>query len=249
MRRSLLVPSSLRNSSLRNLVPILVFALFLGLGLAACGGGEDEASIEERLEEKGTMEVMEEAGKAEYDPPADGRLTEAQVEQYIAIQQRAAKIRQVAQKKMEEKTAAEEESGEADSVWSQVRNMGEAMQGFGDVMTAEIRAAQEMGHNPAEYQWVKAQVVEALAADAMKRMSEGMGEAQAKLLAGLEEQRDQVDDPERKAAMERQIEAMRESMQQAEEDELDAAMEHNIELVKRYEEEISAAHSAPEEEA
>ncbi len=246
MSRSPLVPSALRIPiPIPTVALALVFAL--ALGLAACGGGEDEASIEERLEEKGTMEVMEEAGKAEYDPPADGRLSEAQVEQYIEIQKRAGKIRQVAQKKLEEKEQ-EGEGGEADSVWSQVRNMGDAMQGFGDVMTAEIRAAQEMGHNPAEYQWVRQQVMEALAADAMLRMQEGMGEAQAELLAGLEEQREQIEDPDQQEAMDRQIEAMRESMDQAEEDELDPAVEANIELVKRYEEEISAAHSAPEEE-
>lgn len=246
MSRSPLAPSAFRIPvPIPTLALALVFAL--ALGLAACGGGEDEASIEERLEEKGTMEVMEEAGKAEYDPPADGRLSEAQVERYIEVQKRAAKIRQVAQKKMEEKAAADEEAGEADSVWSQVRNMGDAMQGFGDVMTAEIRAAQELGHNPAEYQWVKEQVVEALATDAMQRMQHGLGEAQAELLAGLEAQRDEIEDPEQRAAMDRQIETMRESMEEAEEGELDAAVKHNVELVKRYEEEISAAHSATEE--
>lgn len=244
MSRSPLAPSALR---IPIPIPTLALALVFALGLAACGGGEDEASIEERLEEKGTMEVMEEAGKAEYDPPADGRLSEAQVERYIEVQERAAKIRQVAQKKMEEKAAADEEAGEADSVWSQVRNMGDAMQGFGDVMTAEIRAAQELGHNPAEYQWVKEQVVEALATDAMQRMQHGLGEAQAELLAGLEAQRDEIEDPEQRAAMDRQIETMRESMEEAEEGELDAAVKHNVELVKRYEEEISAAHSATEE--
>lgn len=246
MSRSPLVPSAL---GILVPVPVLVLVLALALGLAACGGGEDEASIEERLEEKGTMEVMEEAGKAEYEPPADGRLSEAQVERYIEVQERAAKIRQVAQKKMEEKAAADEEAGKADSVWSQVRNMGDAMQGFGDVMTAEIRAAQELGHNPAEYQWVKEQVVEALATDAMQRMQQGLGEAQAELLAGLEAQRDEIEDPDQQEAMDRQIETMRESMEEAEEGELDAAVKHNVELVKRYEEEISAAHSAREEEA
>lgn len=246
MSRSPLAPSALR---IPVPIPTLALALVfvLALGLAACGGGEDEASIEERLEEKGTMEVMEEAGKAEYDPPADGRLSEAQVERYIEVQERAAKIRQVAQKKMEEKAAADEEAGEGDSVWSQVRNMGDAMQGFGDVMTAEIRAAQELGHNPAEYQWVKEQVVEALATDAMQRMQHGLGEAQAELLAGLEAQRDEIEDPDQQEAMDRQIETMRESMEEAEEGELDAAVKHNVELVKRYEEEISAAHSATEE--
>jgi len=248
MRRLPFAPSALRIlAPIR--VPVLALACLLVLGLAACGGAEDEASIEERLEEKGAMEVMEEAGKAEYEPPADGRLAEAQVERYIETQRRAAKIRQVAKKKMEETAAAGEESGEGDSVWSQVRNMGDAMQGFGDVMTAELRAAQELGHNPAEYQWVKEQVVEALAADAMRGMQQGMGESQRKLLAGLEERRDEIDDPDMKAVLEQQIETLEESLGEAGDGELEPGVEANIELVKRYEDEIMAAHAEVGEEA
>lgn len=232
-----------------SLALLTLFALSLG-ACGGCGGGEDEASIEERLQEKGTMEVMEEAGKAKYDPPDDGRLSERQVEEFIEIEERAAKIRQVAQKKLEEQSAGAESEDDKASVWSQVRNMGAAMQGFGDLMTAELRAAQELGYNPAEFQWVRGKILEAQAAAAGRQFQEGMGEAQKQLLATMEAQREQVTDPDQRAALDEQIETFRDNLASAESDgEVDPGVEFNVELVQRYEEQIRAAFQATEEGA
>lgn len=64
-------------------------ALFLGAALivSGCRGKEKEEAP------RGTASLMEEVAKAEYRPPADGRLTERQVEMYVKVEARSRKIR------------------------------------------------------------------------------------------------------------------------------------------------------------
>src|SRR5216110_1756891 len=112
-------------------------AAFLAMLLApvvGCEGkpSEDEASIQARLNEKGTADLMDQVAKSpEFQPPPDGRLTSGQVEIYLEVQRREQKIREVAFKNL------------------------------ADVATADLRAAQELGYNPKEYSWVKERVLEA----------------------------------------------------------------------------------------
>jgi hypothetical protein len=148
------------------------------LALGAGCGGDDKEDVAERLESKGTMELMEEAAEDQYTAPGDNRLTEAQVQMYLAVREREAKIAEVSRQQLEEhaKTADKEEGG--------VAGLMAGMQGLGsvaDLLTADIRAAQELGYNTAEYQWIKERVIEA-SADAFRE------QAQAQMDAMLEQQ-------------------------------------------------------------
>lgn len=215
-------------------VAAAVLALLV-LPLAACGGG-GEAEVEESLEETGTLDILEQASEDEYEPPADGELTEEQVEMYLAVQERAVKIRQVTGKRLEEKQAeAEGSEGGEIGFMDAMRAMGEVS----DFVTADIRAAKELGHNSAEYQWVQEKVMEAQAAKMTAGFAEQASAAGQQFLTMMQEQLAKTEDAEQRAALEQQIAEYEASMAENQgEGELEPAVEHNMELLAEYQEEI-----------
>jgi hypothetical protein len=211
--------------------------LAAALAAGGCGRGDDEASIEDRLAETGSMDVLEQAGEAEYDPPADGELTEDQVEMYLAVQERAWKIRQVAAKKVEEKTRDAEGQDKQVGFLDAMRSLGDV----GDFVTAELRAAQELGHNPAEYQWVQGKVLEAQMARATAGMREQMAGVGNQVVEMLEAQREAATDEETRRQLDEQIAEARKNFADAQQEDPDAwepGVEHNVELVARYDEKL-----------
>jgi hypothetical protein len=233
--------------------PTSRFAALLGLtvlllGAGACGR-DDEASIEERLDEKGTMDLVEEIAQDEYDPPADGELSEEQMEMYLAVQERAVKIRQVAQKRMEERTGEGEETEGEDKkpgLFEALRAVGD----LGDLVTADLRAAKELGYNAAEYQWVRGQVVAAQVARMGREMQAGFGEARQQALDSLKAQRDAAPDDETRRLLEQQIEEVEQGFADAEADmEEEPGVAHNVELVERYQERLQRVEKAASEQS
>lgn len=232
MRRAESVPRSHRLSLISLVLSVAV--------LAACGG-RTERSVEERLDDKGTMDVIEEAAAAEYEAPADGRLTDEQMEMYLEVQERAAEIREVARKRMEGRVGETEgedaEEGKKPSLFEALRAVGD----FGDVMTAELRAAQELGYNPAEYQWVQGQILEAQMARAGKEMQRGAAEAGKSFMEVLQRQLDSADSEERREEIRRQIQEYEDNLaEMAEDDQLEPSVEHNLELFESYRDRIQA---------
>jgi hypothetical protein len=226
----------LRPSLAALLAAVLLATALVGLG-AACGRGDDEAAIEERLDDEGTMDVLEKAGEAEYDPPADGELTAKQMEMYIAVQERAGKIRQVANKRLEEKKAEGEAEGKELGFFDAMKAVGDV----GDLVTADLRAAQELGHNTAEYQWVQEKVVEAQMARMTREMSKAAGAMGQQFLGVLEGQLAATEEPAQKAEIQRQIDEYEASLAETREaggEEWGPGVEHNAELVQKYEAQI-----------
>jgi hypothetical protein len=209
--------------------------LALVLPLAACGRGDDEASIEENLEETGTLDVLEQAGEDEYEPPADGELTESQVEMYLAVQERAVKIRKVTAERLREQEKEREAKGEKAGLMDAMRSLGDAS----DFVTAEIRAAKELGHNSAEYQWVQEQVMEAQVAKMSRGMQAQMGQAAQQFVEAMEQQLANTEDAEQKAAIEQQIAEYRQGLEESmAEEELEPGVAHNLELLERYQDRL-----------
>jgi len=236
-----------RNTPISRCTALLGLTVLL-LGAGACGR-DDEASIEERLDEKGTMDLVEEIAQDEYDPPADGELSEEQMEMYLAVQERAIKIRQVAQKRMDERTgesAEAEGEGKQPGLFDALRAVGD----LGDLVTADLRAAKELGYNAAEYQWVREQVVEAQVARLGRRMQTGFGEARQQVLDALKAQRDAAPDDETRESLDRQIAEHEEGFEDAEGgmDE-EPGVAHNIELVERYEKQLERLEKQTGEQA
>jgi len=102
-------------------------------------------------------------------------------------------------------------------------------------LAADVRAARELGHDPAEYQWVKARVADAvlvrITAD-WASMDEGSRQA---MLDGMERVRDTIVDREDRAALERRIAQLRGG---ASEPPASPALRHNVGLVARHQEEM-----------
>ncbi|HEV2844153.1 MAG TPA: hypothetical protein VG477_04840, partial [Thermoanaerobaculia bacterium] len=158
---------------------VLVLPLLLG-----CKGkpAEDEASIRESLEEKGTVDLMDQVSKApDYPPPADGRLAERQVKMYLDVRERELRIREVALRSLQAKGEQAEQEERKVSPFEAVKALGD----LADVATADLRAAQELGHNPKEFQWVKERVLEAQMLATTRSLNQQVARSRESLLANL----------------------------------------------------------------
>jgi hypothetical protein len=96
--------------------------------------------------------LMEEAMKDTYTPPADGRLTEKQVQAYASVIQRVAKLQTEAGARMQELAEKADKDGKAS-----IKDFGAIMKGaneVGGLATAEMEAVKEAGGNWAEHGWV-----------------------------------------------------------------------------------------------
>ena len=153
-----------------------------------------------RREEAEKKPVVAQTPVQRFTPPADGRLTEQQIQLFLKIRPR-------------EKQIADETGDPA----------------------ADAKAAREMGRDPAEYQWVKARIAEAVLARVTadwETMDEGSRQA---LLDGMERVRDTLQDREDRAALERRIAQLRGTAPESAES---AALRHNVNLVARHQEEM-----------
>jgi len=134
--------------------------LCLSLALFGCKAKElaDKASISKDLQKTGTTDLMKQIADDEYTAPADGRLTEAQVQMYLKVRDHEKQIAQVAKEELKQ------HADKAEKKEKSLAGMMEGLQALGsaaDFMTADIRAAKDLGFNTQEYLWVKGQVLAA----------------------------------------------------------------------------------------
>ena len=212
------------------LAVVLISAALL---VAGCKGDppEEEAAAPTR-----PMDVMNEVAKAKYDPPADGRLTEKQVEMYLAVKEREREIREASVREMEEKVQAQKAGG-------QEGGLAESMASVGDVVgltMADLRAALELGHNPKEYTWVKDRVAEAQVAEANVILGERVDRNRAEYLAMLEEERKAAAPAEERAAIDRQVEEFK-RRPGGDAAAASPAIQHNMALLAKHRNEILEA--------
>lgn len=212
----------------RPLAAVLISAALLASGCKGDPPEEEAAQAPLR-----PMDVMAEVSKAKYEPPADGRLTEKQVEMFLAVKKREREIREAALREMEAKEKAQKE-GEAD--------LAESTQSVGDVVgltMADLRAALELGHNPKEYTWVKERVAEAQVAEANEILNERVDQNRARYLEMLEEERKGAGTGEQRAEIDRQIEEFKRRPDNAAP--ASPAVQHNMALLGKYRDELLKA--------
>lgn len=219
----------------------LVALLCLSLALIGCKG--KEADISEDLQKKGTIDLMKEAAEDQYEGPADGKITEAQVKMYLKVREHEKKIAEVAKAEAKEHAAKAEKSGDKSlaGMMAGLKTLGSVA----DLATADIRAAKDLGFNSAEYLWVKERVLEVSGA----AMAEKMGQAMNATMDSAYEQAKKAyaeasDETTKKmyAEMVKGYEQQREEMkkQAAEQDAQNPGLAHNRELLKKYGSELSA---------
>jgi hypothetical protein len=146
--------------------------LMLSMALAGCKAKEalDKAKISQDLDKHGTMDLMKDVSKDKYEPPADGKLTDAQMQMYLKVRGHEKDIAQVARKEAQAHADAAKKAGEKSiaGMMEGLKTMGSAA----DMLTADIRAAKDLGYNTQEYLWVKGQVLAASSAVMMSKMAE-----------------------------------------------------------------------------
>ena len=155
-------------------LPLVAVALLAGCHRPPA---DDEAAIRKRLSQKDTAALLKEVSKAEFKPPADGRLTAHQVESFLKIKERSRKIRAVAAKGVAPEQAA----------------------------TADLRAAQELGFNPKEMAWVRDRVREARSARLGDLLDHHIAESRRRFVERLKEEEKRVTDPSERKDIERRI--------------------------------------------
>lgn len=126
--------------------------------LASCKARSIVAAVSHNVTSHTLSNVVKTAAEAKYTPPADGRLTGTQIENFIKIRARAKVIENVAHREIEER--AKKSEGKQPSL-TDVMQAGRIV---GILSTADIRASQELGFNSAEYEWVKQQMIDASSA-------------------------------------------------------------------------------------
>lgn len=214
--------------------------LALILGIAGCwGGGLKEA--EEALKEKGVVDVLKDAADDEYDPPADGKLSDSQMKMYLEVKKRESELLAAAKENFQEQAdkaeAADQEGASLTAALEGLRTLRSA----GDLLTLDIRAAQELGHNTAEYQWVKGQVLEATVSTYTDNLRASAAKAFEQSLEQLKKARQSAKDESTRKVYDQQIkrveEAMEESREQARSEQSEA-LRHNQELISKYGDQI-----------
>lgn len=205
--------------------------LWLMLFVAACSS-ESEQDVADRLDARSSRDVLAEASEDEYDPPPDGRLTEEQVEMYLEVREREQEIARVARERV--KAGAEKIKGNEKSLsglLEGVKSLGSAA----DFFTADVRAAQELGYNTAEYEWVKSQILEAAGSVLRARMAVASRGAADEHASELRRKMESTDNETERNTYARLLEAYERTLGSPEESEPDPSVAYNLELLSRYE--------------
>ena len=153
---------------MRRMIPAV---LLLSAVLFGCRVKElaEKAKIAKDFEKRGTIDLMKDVSKDKYDPPKDGKLTDAQVQMYLKVRQHEKDIAKVAKDQMDQHSkAADQAKHSLSGVFESIKTM----QSAGEFFTADIRAAKDLGFNTQEYLWVKTQVLAASSAAMMSKMAE-----------------------------------------------------------------------------
>jgi hypothetical protein len=137
----------------------LLAGLCLTIALSGCKAKEalDKLAISKDLAKNGTTDLIKQVADDKYTPPADGKLTEGQVQMYLKVRGHEKEIAQVARKEAQQHADAAKKAGE--------KSLAGLVEGFktmgsvADLVTADIRAAKDLGFNTQEYIWVKSQIM------------------------------------------------------------------------------------------
>jgi hypothetical protein len=220
----------------------LAVVVCLTFALAGCKAKEafDKASISKDLDKRGTMDLAKEVANDKYDAPADGKLTDAQMQMYLKVREHEKDIVKVAKAEAQQHADAAKKAGE--------KSLAGMMEGFktigsvADIATADLRAAKDLGYNTQEYLWVKGQVLAVSTAAMAEQMSTAMNTNIDQLYQQTKKAYDEAKDEATKKAYGEALasyEKTRQEMAQQKQN-VDPAVAHNRELVKKYENEINA---------
>src|SRR5262245_33301000 len=220
----------------------LTAVLTLSLVFAGCRLKEavDKASISKDLDKKGTMDLMKEVADDKYDPPADGKLTDAQVQMYLKVREKEKAIAQVARQEAQEHAKKADAAGQ--------KSIGGFIEGLktvgsaADMFTADIRAAKELGYNTQEYLWVKAQILAVSSSAIGEKMATAMNASMDQAYNQTKKQYDEAKDEQTKAMLKPMLDQYDQARKEASANKKndDPAVAYNKQLLSKYEDTLNA---------
>jgi hypothetical protein len=217
--------------------------LMLSIALAGCRAKEafDKAKISQDLDKHGTMDLMKDVSNDKYDPPADGKLTDSQMQMYLKVREKEKAIAQVAKKEAQAHADAAKKAGDKSiaGLMEGFKTMGSAA----DMLTADIRAAKELGFNTQEYLWVKAQVMAASSAAMMAKMSEATNASFDSAYTQMKKSYDEAKDDQSKKMYKEMLDnydKQRAEMKQNAASSITPAVAYNQQLIAKYDGALNA---------
>jgi hypothetical protein len=219
----------------------LTAVLCLSLALVGCKARElaDKADISKDLQKVGTTDLMKQVADDEYTPPEDGRLKEAQIQMYLKVREHEKKIAQVAKAEMKKHADTAGKKGDK-SIGGFMEGM-KALGSAADFMTADIRAAKDLGYNTQEYLWVKQQVLAASTSVMAEKFNEAISANFEKAYADAKKAYDEASDEQTKklyADMLAGYDKSKQEMTQKQDE--DPALTYNRQLLSRHENALNA---------
>ncbi len=224
---------------MRRTLPVL---LALSVAILGCKAKElvDKASIQNDLNKRGTMDLMKEVADDKYTPPADGKLTDAQIQMYLKVREHEKQIAQVAKEELQKHADAAKKDGD--------KSLGGMVEGFkglsalGEFATADIRAAKDLKYNTQEYLWVKGKILEASTAAMTQKMGQAMSASMDASYAQIKKQYDEAKDDQTKKMLADSLAQFDKQKQEAAANKAkeDPAVTYNRQLLTKYEGALNA---------
>ncbi len=217
--------------------------LMLSFLVAGCRAKEayDKAKISQDLDKRGTMDLMKDVSKDRYTPPSDGRLTDGQMQMYLKVRGHEKDIAQVARKEAQQHADAAKKAGE--------KSISGMMEGFktmssaAEMLTADIRAAKDLGYNTQEYLWVKSQVMAASAVALTAKVSEGMNASLDASYAQMKKSYDEAKDDQTKQMYKQMLDnydTQRAAMKKDTASSIAPAVAYNQQIIAKYDSALNA---------
>lgn len=225
---------------MRRIVPVV---LGLTLVLFGCKAKElaEKADIARDLNKRGTVDLMKEVSKDKYTPPADGRLTDGQIQMYLKVRQHEQDIAQVAKQKLQADADASKKAGGEKSLSGLVAGF-KGLSDAAEFLTADIRAAKDLGYNTQEYMWVKGKILEASAAAMTQKMTDAMSAQMDASYAQMKKSYDEAKDDQSRAMYKQMLDGFEKSKAEsaAQKQKEDPAIAYNQQLLSKYENTLNA---------
>ena len=221
----------------------LMVTLSLSLVFAGCKLKEaaDKASISKELDKKGTFALAQDIANDKYDPPKDGKLTDGQVQMYLKVREREKTIAQVAKQEAQEHAKKADAAGQK-SIGGFIEGL-KTMGSAADMLTADIRAAKDLGYNTQEYLWVKGQILAVSTTAMSQKMASAMSASMDTAYANMKKQYDEAKDEQTKAMLKQtldQYEQTRKEQAASQQQQEDPALAYNRQLLSKYENTLNA---------
>jgi hypothetical protein len=181
---------------------------------------------------------MQEIAKDSYTPPEDGRLKDSQIQMYLKVREHEKAIAQVAKDEM--KQHAEKADKSKNSIAGMIQGM-QALGSAADFVTADLRAAKDLGYNTQEYVWVKQQILAASTTAMAEKFNDAMKQNFDKAYTEAKKAYDEAKDEQTKklyadvlAGYDKSRQEMKQQVEQ------DPAVSYNRQLLSRYENALNA---------